>query len=288
MSDTRLDCAQDFMWRYARLLDRHLFAFHFTGGPKEPVLAALRAYQNADGGFAHGLEPDKRCPESQPVDVEFAFTLLDEIDAFDDPMVARACDFLMTITTAEGGVPFATPAAKRAPHAPWWEVPDNPPASINPTGRIAGLLLKHGVDHPWVARASEFCWRAIEASESDQYHDVIEMVAFLEHAPDRPRAERELQRIVARIGRPGVVALDPVAQGYVKKPLDWAPAPHGTFSPLFSDETIATHLAALAARQQPDGGWPINWQPISQGVEYEWRGHFTVEALRTLAAYGAP
>lgn len=287
MDTSRIEQAQDFMWRYARLLERQLFAFHFAGGARAPVLNALRAYQNPDGGFGHGMEPDKRCPASQPVDVEVALRILDQLDAMQDPMAAQACDFLMSITTPEGGVPFATPEARRYPHAPWWAVDDNPPANINPTGGIAGVLLKHHVAHPWLAGAIEFCWRAIEVSESEAYHEVTEMVAFLEHAPDRPRAERELQRIVERVARPGVVALDPDAAGYVQKPLDWAPAPRGTFSSLFREEVIAQHLATLAARQQPDGGWPINWEPISPAVAFEWRGIVTINALRILRAYGA-
>src|SRR5438876_529634 len=46
----RLAAARDFIWRNGRLLDRHLFAHLFDGGPREPVLAALRPYQNDDGG----------------------------------------------------------------------------------------------------------------------------------------------------------------------------------------------------------------------------------------------
>src|SRR5689334_19328631 len=65
-----LATASDFLWRNARLLERHLFAYHFADGSSDPVRAALRAYQNADGGFGQALEPDKRCPDSQPIDVE--------------------------------------------------------------------------------------------------------------------------------------------------------------------------------------------------------------------------
>ena len=85
--------AQEFIWTNARLLERQLFAHVFAGGAREPVLAALRAYQNADGGFGNALEPDKRDPHSQPVDVQIAFELLDPIDAFADPLVAPACIF---------------------------------------------------------------------------------------------------------------------------------------------------------------------------------------------------
>jgi hypothetical protein len=82
-----------------------------------------------------------------------------------------------------------------------------------------------------------------------------------------------------------VVALDPQAEGYVQFPLEWAPRPDHPLRPIFDDATLQTHLAVLAARQQPDGGWPINWQALSPAAEAEWRGWVTIEALRKLKAY---
>ena len=61
-----LDAAAGFVWRTARLLDRHRFAHLFLDGDRAPVLAALAAYQNPDGGFGNALEPDLRGPASQP------------------------------------------------------------------------------------------------------------------------------------------------------------------------------------------------------------------------------
>jgi len=80
--------------------------------------------------------------------------------------------------------------------------------------------------------------------------------------------------------------MDPGASGYVKKPLDWAPAPHSFCRQLFDDETIDVHLSALAGQQAADGGWPINWETVSPMCELEWRGWKTLEALVTLRAYG--
>lgn len=281
----RLQKAQDFMWRNARLLERFLFSALFDGGSKEPVLAALRAYQNVDGGFGNALEPDKRCPDSQPQDIEFALHILDILDAKHDPMVARACDYLVTITTPEGGIPYALPSLNAYPHAEWWTTGDNPPASLNPTAAIVGLLLKHGIQHPWIESATQFCWREIATTDTTEFHTLMPVITFLEYAPDRTRAEQELQRIAKRISQPGVIELDPNAQGYVHKPLDWAPTPQSYCRRLFDEETIAKHLAALANHQQPDGGWPIKWDAISPAVELEWRGRVTIGALRTLEAY---
>src|SRR6266699_2473431 len=146
----RLQKAQDFTWRNARLIERYLFTCLFDNGSKEPVLAALRAYQNEDGGFGNALEPDKRCPSSQPQDIEIALHILDAIGTLDELMVIRACDYLVTITTPEGGVPYALPSVNAYPHAPWWTVEENPPASLNPTAAIAGLLFKYGIQGCWM------------------------------------------------------------------------------------------------------------------------------------------
>src|SRR6266567_93160 len=281
----RLRNAQDFIWRNARLVERYLFTSLFENGSREPVLAALRAYQNEDGGFGNALEPDKRCPTSQPHDIEFALHILDAVNAVGDPMVARACDYLVTITTPAGGVPYALPSVNAYPHAEWWTVEDNPAASLNPMAAIVGLLLKHGVRHPWIETASQFCWREIAALDSTAFHTLMPAITFLEFAPDRTRAEQELQRIATRLSQPGVIELDPHAEGYVQKPLDWAQTPQSFCRRLFDDKTIEKHLSALANRQRSDGGWPISWDPISPAVEAEWRGRITIEALRTLDAY---
>ncbi len=282
--------AENFIWSNARLLERRIFETLFGGGPREMVITALKAYQNPDGGFGNALEPDKRDPHSQPVDVERALQMLDLVGGLTDTAVQKnlllpACDWLESITTPEGGVPFAMPTARQYPHAPWWGVDDNPPASLNPTADLVGLMLKAGMRHPWIETASSYCWKAIEETETEQYHDLMPIVSFLENAPDRARADRALARVMERIRKPGVVTYDVDAQGYVKKPLDWAPAPTSYLRRLFDDATISAHLDALAARQLEDGSWPITWAPISPAVDLEWRGWTTVEALHTLRSH---
>ncbi|HQT52142.1 hypothetical protein [Phenylobacterium sp.] len=285
MSDV-LARARDFLLRNGRLLERRLFEHHFDGASAEPVVRALAAYQGRDGGFGSALEPDKRDPASQPVDVQIAFEILDEVDAFDPLTAGRACDWLASIATPEGGLPFALPSVNAAPHAVWWKVEgEQPPADINPTAAIVGLLRKHGIDHPWAARGEAYCWSVVEGSETDKFHDLMPMICFLEHTGDRPRAQAALAVLAQRI--PGLVELDAGAVGYVKKPLDWAPSPSSFCHSLFSKELLGHHLEALAARQDHDGGWPISWETVGPGPQLEYRGVMTVAALKTLKAYGA-
>src|SRR5688500_9399615 len=161
MSTSILESAETFIWNNARLLERHRFSFLFKGGTSQRVIAALSAYQNDDGGFGNALEPDKRIPSSQPIDQEFALRILDDV-GFDAEIAGKVCNFLMSIMTDEGGVPFVLPSVRNAPRADWWNTDDNPPASINPTASIAGLLHKHKFQHVWVEKATEYSWRKIE------------------------------------------------------------------------------------------------------------------------------
>jgi hypothetical protein len=291
MPDANIQSAQDFLWKNARLIDRRRFAYHFLNEPANLVISALQAYQNSDGGFGNALEPDKRDPHSQPVDVQVAFNLLDKIGMMGDPEVQRtlvlpACDFLAAVTTAEGGVPFALPTVRDYPHAPWWNTDNNPPADLNPTADLAGLLLKHNIQHAWLEQAVPFSWSSIEATDTEQYHTLMPVISFLEHAPDRALAQHELERVLQRVQKPGLVEYDQDAAGYIKMPLDWAPSPNAFLHRLFDQAVMQRHLQALAGRQQPDGGWPITWEPVSKAVELEWRGAWTVDALLVMKAYG--
>jgi hypothetical protein len=281
-----LDAAAGFIWRTGRLLDRHLFAHQFLDGDRGPVLAALAPYQNPDGGFGNALEPDLRGPASQPEPVEVAFRVLDEVGAMDDPMVGRACDWLATASTPEGGVPFVLPSALEHPRAPWWQTEPDPPAGLVPTAAIAGLLHKHRVDHPWLEGATAFTWRAIDAITETGFYEVFSVLTFLEHVPDRQRAEAAFQRIGDLTLAQGLITLDPAATGDVHSPLEVAPTPDAMARRLFTDEAIEAHLDALAAAQQPDGGWTVGFPAWTEAAGLEWRAWATVHSLQVLRAYG--
>ncbi len=255
--------ARDFILRNARLLERQCFAVHFEGAPATSIRRVLAAYQNDDGGFGHGLEPDKRDPHSQPVDLQFALETMDAAGDFDVAMARRACAWAASASTEEGGLPFALPTVNAYPHAPWWETQADPPANLNPTAAIVGVLLKHRVEHPWIAAAESFCWRAIGKIDRTEFHELMPVLAFLAHATDRARAQKATADVLERIAAPDAVALDPDAAGYVHMPLEWAPTPQSLCRKLFSDAVIERHLDALAAKQQADGGWPISWDPLA-------------------------
>jgi len=280
-----LSKATDFIWRMARLLERRRFASLFLDGERLAVLEALRPYQNPDGGFGNGLEPDVRAPVSQPVPTWTALCILDEAEAFGDPMVTQACDYLLSITTAEGGVPFALPSVRDYPRAPWWETGDQPPASLNPTAAIAALLYKHRVEHPWLTAATEYCWRQLDTLDQTSPYEMRAVLPFLDFVSDRQRAEKVFARVGPKILEQKLVALTPTTQEEAHTPLNFTPRPQSLARRLFSDGVIEAHLDALASAQQEDGGWQFNWLAWNPAAALEWRGIVTIEALVTLRAY---
>jgi hypothetical protein len=284
LQPSALDAAERFVWLSGRLLDRHRFAHLFRGGDRAPVLTALRPYQNSDGGFGNALEPDLRAPISQPQPVEFALHILDEVDALADPMAGAACDYLATITTAEGGVPFVLPSIRAYPRAPWWETGDDPPASLNPTAAIAGLLHRHGVRHPWLAPATDYCWRQIDQlGEADTYL-VRCVLLFLEHVPDRARAESALDRLAPMLR--DLVQRPHEGDGEPLSALDCVPTPASFARRLFANDVVDAPLDALVDAQQGDGGWTVSWPIWTPATGPEWRAFVTIAALQRLRAYG--
>src|SRR5439155_5283500 len=151
MSDP-FTAGRDFVRREGRLLEQRLFATVFEGAAPDGVVDALRGYQNADGGFGHGLEPDKRCPFSQPIDVETAFDAFAAAGTVDESMLRRACDFLAAVAAPQGAVPLAFASIEEYPHAVHWADWAYQPG-LNPTAGLVGRLHGLGVEHAWMAAA---------------------------------------------------------------------------------------------------------------------------------------
>jgi hypothetical protein len=278
-----------FLLNQARLIERRLFATCFLAAPASGVVDALRGYQNEDGGFGQALEPDTRCPASLPVYVETAFQSLATAGAAEERLVLRACDYLARTADAAGAggaVPLAFPVIESFPRAPHWTAWTYLPG-LNPTAGLVGLLYELGVEHPWRERAARWCWDQLETGEVPEgVHTLLEAFVFLERAPERDRAAVCAAGLSRHFeGFPGL-HLDPAEPGYGLSPLQFAPRPESRWRSLFTDAQIEGALDHLQHSQEPDGGWPITWQPPSEAAVLEWRGVVTVQALRTLVAYG--
>ncbi|MFF7971283.1 hypothetical protein [Streptomyces sp. NPDC007905] len=289
--------AEQFVWLTARVLEQRLFAHHFLNGAADPVETALDAYRNEDGGYGHALEPDLRGPVSQPLHTARALRVLDAVGRCGGQRVERVCRYLTSVSTADGALPAIHPSQRGYPVAPFVPVVEDPPSDLLATGPVVGLLHRNEVWHAWLFRATDFCWQAVESLERSHPYEVEAAVAFLDSAPDRPRAEAAADRLGRLVREQRLVALDPgrlddypVAPGYAPGehhfPHDFAQSPQSLARAWFTDEEMARSLDFLAAEQQQDGGWPIRWRQWAPVPALEARPMVTIEALCTLRAYG--
>ncbi|MFJ3641095.1 hypothetical protein ACIPRD_15240 [Streptomyces sp. NPDC090108] len=289
--------AEQFVWLTARVLEQRLFAYHFLRGPADPVETALDAYRNEDAGYGHGLEPDLRGPVSQPLHTARALRVLDAVGRCGGQRVERVCRYLTSASTADGALPAVRPAQRGYPVAPFVPVTDDPPAELLATGPVVGLLHRNEVWHAWLFRATDFCWRTVESLEMPHPREVEAAVAFLDAAPDRPRARAAADRLGRLVRERRIAVLDPdrldaypVAAGYAPGghhfPHDFAPTPESLARAWFTEEEMGRSLDHLSAGQREDGGWPVRRLRWAEAPALEARSLATIEALRTLRAYG--
>ncbi|HEY1914212.1 MAG TPA: hypothetical protein VGH27_01435 [Streptosporangiaceae bacterium] len=286
MSIPDITAAEQFIAAHARVLEQRLFERLFRDGEAQPVTGAVAAYRNADGGFGHGLEPDGRSPASQPAAVELGLRILNEADAWSAELAAGACDWLAATAPAEGGSVFVDASIEGWPHAPWWVPTQGRPASLVSTGQIAGTLHARGVRHPWLDRATELMWARIDDLTEAGPYDMFGVLRFLDHVPDRDRAQQAFGEVGQLLFKLNLVETDPHAPGETHGPLAFAPRPGSLARSLFTDAVIEANLEHLAGAQREDGGWMFTWPAWSPAAEQDWRGFVTVEALTTLRAYG--
>jgi hypothetical protein len=292
---TDLAAAWTFMATHARLLDRRRFDLLLHGAAPEGVLAALDGHGNADGGYGWGIEPDLRSPTSQPAGALHALEVLEEVAPATSPRAIDLCAWLESVTLADGGLPFALPGADSPGSAPFFAAADPSASSLHLTSSIcasARRVARHDpavAGHPWLERATGYCWRTItgmtEAGGSYELRAVLDVLDCLVDV--LPGAAAELERVAAFVPPSWERPVKGGLEDERLRPLDFAPRPGRPLRRLVPEAAIERDLERLEAAQRDDGGWEADWAPFSPASALEWRGYLTVRAVRLLSDNGS-
>jgi hypothetical protein len=274
--------AENFIWSAARLLDRHRYSMLFADGPTEPVIEALRGYRNPDGGFGHALEPDLRCPASQPAPTLYALEMLSEAGADDGELARDARRWIASIAAPDAGIPSVLPGFEHYPHAPWFQPA---PGSVLTLG-LAAVLHEGGVTgDDWLDRATDWCWRSIETAEQPGGYWLKYACTFLDAVSDEQRARASIASLATRVD-PSAVAPVGGVEGEALRPLDLSPRPGSRSRGFVREGDVEAHLDAVESEQQQDGGWMFDWLAWSPAQTTDWRGNVTLRALTWLRDNG--
>ena len=282
--------AADFMATHARVLDRRRFELRSGDRDHSAVLAALGGYRNPDGGYGWGLEPDLRSAESQPGAAHHAFEVFEDVAPATSAHAAVLCDWLESVSLPDGGMPFALPLGTSAGSGPWWGAADPSVSSLQITAVATAAALRvaaHDRDvaaHPWLERATGYCLKTIDAiDEAPSAYVLAFSVGFLDAVHDsHPEASALLGELGKHVPADGRVRVQGGAEDEMLHPLDIAPYPDRPARALFSPDVISADLERLAALQQDDGGWIVDFPSSSPAGSLDWRGYATVRAIDIL------
>ena len=281
--------AEAFLATHGRQLDRRRLELLLGKGTAEGVLVALDGYRNADGGYGWGLEPDLRSRTSQPTAGMHAFEVFAEVGPATTPRSIELCDWMQQHTLDDGGLPFALPYDDTAGCAPWWLDPDSETSNLQMTAQVVANALRvarfdAGVaKHAWLARATRWCVDAIERLQEPHAYELLFAFRFADAYADVDDAALPLlEKLRGFLPDQGLMKVDGGNPDEVMRPLDFAPHASSPARSMFADEIIAAELDRLAARQEPDGGWTVEFSSSSPASALEWRGYATVAAVQIL------
>lgn len=275
MMGINFKAARDFVHANGTLLERRLFDYHFQGGSLASVHKALAAYQNADGGYGNALEHDLRCPDSNPLALEYLLNIL--VDAQMEPgSLLDGAAAWVEANRAEDGSLLNSSAVFDYPHAPWW---DEMGGQRLPTS-LVGNLNRFGKATPDLM-ASTTRWA--EANMSLEKICAEQWLFMLYHPYDfyvsRPASPELADLQTATVER--IVELSAgLAENQYYSLLRYLPGPDDPVAKALPPEQLTHVLDVLAAAQQPDGSW------LDQHGLAHWYPMVTIGVLHGLKRFG--
>ena len=286
--------ARDFIKSQARPLDRCLFEHHFESGLAEAVIAELAKFQNSDGGFGNGLEPDFRMQASSPVATTVAFQHLGEIGATaDDELVKHGISyFISSYDTEQRRWHQPGKEVNDAPHAPWWSYEEGRDTFgwANPGVEIIGYLHKYSslVPQDFLSGVTGIALSHIRDAP-DGSMDVHSMLSYLRELDFLPEPGKNiaLEKLI-KSAQTGLTS-SPGWPGDGAKLSWYAPTPTSPLADALKGE-IERNLDSEVDGQAEDGSWLPNWswgqyEDAWEEANREWKGYLTVQMLKTLRAY---
>ena len=286
--------AAEFVKKNARDIERAIYEYFFEDGDRKNVVAALKNYQNPDGGFGHALEADNWNPASNPIATNDAIITLYRTDSLDDEqMVNDIVRYLSSHNSFDEEKKkwlFALDSNKNHPHAIWWEKDGDGIKDFNPTVSLAAFMVCFGKERDYYAEIVKDAFESLKTAkelmgddlkcyllsyELFKVHDITDVI--------------DLEAAFALLGEKlsTVICRDTSKYGveYVPVPSDFFAA---SYSDFLTDEMCAlldAERAILGKIQLEDGSFDISWKWYTDYPEqFEqtriwWKSRITIDKM---------
>lgn len=291
-----LDLFDDFLLEKGRLIDNQLFSYYFKNGSTIDVIKALKVYQNKDGGFGQGLEPDFRMPNSSPLDTSIGLSILKEFDEHKlaKPMINRAIRYLESTFDKNRKGWFAVPKeVNDYPHTPWWNYDEDQEMTVidnnwgNPTAELIGYLYKYRkfVDKLDVDQLVDTAVEYINNKE--EFNSENELFCYVELYKVLPEKYKEKIKDSISLGISKVIEYDRNKwTEYVPLPLDFISKPDDYWFGIKIEkveENLDFYVELIEENTIIDPPWGKDYYKEGLKRSYNnWKGILTLDILKKL------
>ena len=293
--------------RNARPLETAMWEYFFEDHTKEHVIKYLSAFQNIDGGFGHGIEPDFWTPYSSPMATWAAGQILMDIGADKNEKIIKSLiSYLVNNYQEEIGIwPSILPENNQYPHAPWWHWQEGVQANLmfNPSAELAAFMVHWS---PRGSVGSKIGWAVVEKAvnhvmtidcmdrhEISNYLQLSKIMKFYE-ATFNTKIQYSLDEVTSKIIFLAEGCIDQNVSnwsaGYTTLPLDIIDHPMHPLCNKIGD-LVEQNLNFFIEQLSEEGIWDISWRWESNPEEFAvarryWQGILLVKRYRILKSFG--
>lgn len=280
----------------ARPLEKAMYLYYFETGSKEKVIQELSSFQNEDGGFGHGLEPDFLNPNSNPIASWKAGKILDGLDLDKEhPMIQSLIKYFINTKDKDGWMyHFTIKSNNDYPHAPWWYYEGhNKVSGYNPTISILGFLHKY-LNHkdPMFKDIEKEIDQGIHylmENEISEMHELVCFNEFYEYSCDQIDCSNIRQRLL-------YLNTKAIEQDSTKWMSDYCSKPTQVFVSMHSPgakemmDLIHEEINLTLKNRNQDGVFDINWSWQQYLDDFKiaekiWMGIIALKVLRVSQEY---
>ncbi len=168
----------------ARSYDKAKWNYLFNDGTKECIVEEMLKYQNADGGFGNGFEPDVLLPLSAAIPTAEAI-----FQAYDYDLDCKALWFQKVLSYFENTIQDipkywedCPPEAMNYPHAPWWNYAPCSVFNPNPCAVVASAFIRYGTESQKELgfKIANDCFELLKSNDFCGDHDSLNILVLIE------------------------------------------------------------------------------------------------------------
>ncbi|MDY0023945.1 MAG: hypothetical protein RBR66_03350 [Candidatus Izemoplasmatales bacterium] len=294
----KLISIKNWLYHFGRPLDVLRYEYLFLKNNKDLYKKLLMTYQNPDGGFGHGIEPDSLNPNSSPIQTWMAFEMIEELELTnEDKIVKDVLNYLINLAPKKDGLYLSTiPTNNEFPHASWWSYAEESSVwGYNPTIAIAGFIYKYGLDKTQKDYAIKIIQRAINdfnKKPSEEMHELrafLEMVSYVGDLSDFFESQIFLNNLEIQISNSIEKDSSLWFSTYCVRPLQYFDKPNG-FAYKKHQNLAKKEASMILDSLNKKGYWEVTWQ-WSEYLEdwiiskQAWRSSLIIGYLKILTAY---